>query len=93
MSAAAALVTVFFIVDFPDQVTFLTAAEKELLHRRLELDNKQNMDRLDRQSLMHIVTDYKIWMTQVDPDHTTPHGAGLAWPGPATEEATSLTDE
>jgi len=61
----ASLIAIYFIVDWPDQASFLTADEKELIRLRHQSDKAQDMNELNRYSLRLILTDYKIWLWQV----------------------------
>ena len=55
----------FWLVDWPDQAKFLSAAEKAQLARKLAGDaggGDARMDRLDKAAVRRILTDWKIWM-------------------------------
>ncbi|KAK0712025.1 major facilitator superfamily domain-containing protein [Lasiosphaeris hirsuta] len=64
ITAFIAIFAVFFIVDWPEQNTYLTEAEKVLLKRRLAADGSDDckMDTLNKFSYKLIFSDYKIWM-------------------------------
>ena len=56
------------IPDWPEQCRFLTAEEKDLLRRRLTVDNtteEARMDRLDKAAVYGILQDWKIWTGSV----------------------------
>ncbi|CAG8954286.1 hypothetical protein HYFRA_00005907 [Hymenoscyphus fraxineus] len=61
---AYAVLAKCFIVDWPEDASFLTAEEKLLLSRRLDEDRGNEfarMDRLNKQSFNRIMKDWKIW--------------------------------
>lgn len=65
LTAFVALLSVFAMVDWPEQGRFLNAAERALLRRRLAADGgaeRARMDRLDGQAYRLILTDWKIWL-------------------------------
>lgn len=62
VTAAVGLMAVCFIPDWPKQNRFLTPDEKELLRRRMELDELGDMEKLDRVALRMILLDWKIWL-------------------------------
>ncbi|KAI0128285.1 major facilitator superfamily domain-containing protein [Xylariales sp. AK1849] len=63
-TAAIAIISAFFIVDWPEQCRFLTAAERDLLKRRLAKDGADTarMDTLNKYACRLILFDWKIWL-------------------------------
>lgn len=63
-TAVIAIISSFLIVDWPDQCRFLTAAEKDLLDRRLAADGAEScrMDTLNPYARGLILKDWKIWL-------------------------------
>jgi hypothetical protein len=62
---AFSFIAKFAIPDWPETARFLTVEEKVLLAKRLENDGGSGaarMDRLDKQALMFILKDWKIWV-------------------------------
>ncbi|KAL2823556.1 major facilitator superfamily domain-containing protein [Aspergillus cavernicola] len=58
-----AVISKFFIVDWPDKARFLTDAERAILQSRLQSDQGvYRMDRLDRSAVMLILKDVKIYL-------------------------------
>lgn len=56
----------FIIVDWPEDAKFLTPAERELLLRRLRIDDKGiTMDRFDSKARLRTFGDYKIYLGYV----------------------------
>lgn len=65
MTAAVAIVSVFFIVDWPERCQFLTPEEKQQLELRLADDGAGSltrMDTLNSYAYRRILTDWKIWL-------------------------------
>ncbi|KAK8139445.1 hypothetical protein PG984_002825 [Apiospora sp. TS-2023a] len=64
ITAGIALLAAFLIVDWPEQCRFLTAAEKNLIRRRLAADGAEEaqMDTLNAQAWRLILRDWKIWL-------------------------------
>ncbi|KAK8115378.1 major facilitator superfamily domain-containing protein [Apiospora kogelbergensis] len=64
ITAGIAILASFLIVDWPEQCSFLTASEKDLLRRRLADDgaDEARMDTLNAQSYRLILRDWKIWL-------------------------------
>jgi hypothetical protein len=62
VTAAVGLIAVYFIPDWPEQNRRLTPDEKELLRRRMELDELRDMGKLDHTALRMILSDWKIWL-------------------------------
>ncbi|KAK6866361.1 major facilitator superfamily domain-containing protein [Apiospora arundinis] len=64
ITAGLAIFSSFLIVDWPEQCTFLTASEKNLLRRRLADDgaDKARMDTLNAKAYRLILRDWKIWL-------------------------------
>lgn len=62
-TSVIAVIAFFLIVDWPEQCRFLSAAEKDLLRRRLAADGAENarMDTLNKRSYKLIFSDWKIW--------------------------------
>jgi len=75
-----AIIAKFTIPDWPEDAKFLDATEKALLARRLANDGTSGvarMDRLDRQTCLRILMDWKIWTACVPPFLTPPVLANL----------------
>ncbi|KAK3940242.1 major facilitator superfamily domain-containing protein [Diplogelasinospora grovesii] len=64
ITAVIALVSIFLIVDWPEQCQFLSTSEKDLLKRRLAADGNETcrMDNLNGFAYKLIFSDYKIWL-------------------------------
>ncbi|KAI0122798.1 MFS general substrate transporter [Daldinia grandis] len=63
-TAVVAIVSVFFIVDWPEQCRFLTPEEKHQLELRLADDGvgaMARMDTLNAYAYRRILTDWKVW--------------------------------
>ncbi|KAL1873468.1 hypothetical protein VTK73DRAFT_916 [Phialemonium thermophilum] len=67
ITAFLAIISMFLIVDWPEQCRFLNAEEKALLHRRLAEDGGDTcrMETLNKYSLKLIFSDYKIWLSSL----------------------------
>lgn len=65
ITSVLGLAACYFIADWPEQNRFLSAAEKELLRRRMALDvgDSCRMDTLNKFAVTRLVTDYKIWLS------------------------------
>ncbi|KAI1373364.1 MFS general substrate transporter [Hypoxylon crocopeplum] len=64
-TAVVAIVSVFFIVDWPEQCRFLTPEEKKHLELRLADDGAGSvarMDTLNKYAYRRILTDWKVWL-------------------------------
>ncbi|CAJ2510297.1 Uu.00g061970.m01.CDS01 [Anthostomella pinea] len=63
-TAFISIVSVFLIVDWPDQCRFLNTEEKQLLRLRLADDGTElaRMDTLNRYAYKLIFSDWKIWL-------------------------------
>jgi MFS family permease len=65
ITAALGILASFVIIDWPEQTRYLSLDEKELLRRRMAVDARGHvcrMDTLNRFALTRIVRDYKIWL-------------------------------
>jgi MFS family permease len=63
VTVAAALVSKFLIVDWPEKSRFLNDEERRLLLARLQEDRGEaRMDRLDRSARGRVVRDIKIYL-------------------------------
>ncbi|KAI1768929.1 MFS general substrate transporter [Hypoxylon sp. FL1150] len=65
MTAAVAIFSAFFIVDWPEKCRFLSPDEKRLLELRLAADGAGSlarMDTLNAYAYQRILTDWKIWL-------------------------------
>ena len=66
LTAAVAVVSKFFLADWPENAKFLTREERDLLLNKLSKDEGIfKMDRLDRKALRRILRDWKIWTSGV----------------------------
>ena len=62
LTVVVAVAFKFLVVDWPEQSTFLTPAEKALLIKRLAIDaGGARMDTLNGRSARRIFTDWKIY--------------------------------
>ena len=58
-----AMISRYFIVDWPETSSFLTTEERQLLLLRLEKDNQEaRMNHLDGPARRRIFTDWKIYL-------------------------------
>lgn len=64
ITSGLAILASFLIIDWPEQTRYLSAKEKDLLHRRLTADvgDLCHMDKLNKFSFKLIMSDYKIWL-------------------------------
>jgi hypothetical protein len=63
VTVVVALVSKFFIADWPETAKFLSADEREqLLSRLYEDTGVATMDRIDRKSTKRVFGDWKIWV-------------------------------
>lgn len=63
MTAFIALLAPFIMVDWPNQCRFFTPAEKDLIRLRFVDDGGEfRMDTLNRDSLLRILLDWKIYL-------------------------------
>ena len=64
VTAFIAIISLFLIVDWPEQCKFLTPAEKEMIKKRLAADtgDECRMDTLNSYSYKLILKDYKLWL-------------------------------
>lgn len=65
VTAGIAIMSVFLIVDWPDQCKFFTPDEKKLLELRLADDGARavaRMDTLNAYAYRRILTDWKVWL-------------------------------
>jgi hypothetical protein len=64
ITVASALVAKLVLVDWPEDGHFLSEDEKKLLASRLSEDQQEaKMDRLDKQAVKSIFTDWKLYCT------------------------------
>ncbi len=63
-TSVVAIISFFTIADWPEQGTFLSQEEKDLIAHRLANDGHSGvarMDTLDKKDLKRIFGDWKIW--------------------------------
>ena len=62
-TVVSAAVSNFIIVDWPEDAKFLNTAEREVLLRRLRVDDKNiRMDRFDSKAKYRTFGDWKIYL-------------------------------
>ena len=66
ITIVAAVISKFFIVDWPETSRFLNAEERQLLTRRLREDAAEaKMDRMDKKAARRVFSDWKVWIGYV----------------------------
>lgn len=50
------------LYDYPETAKFLSKAEKDEVHRRLEADRSSLAEEFDKKYIFHALKDWKIWV-------------------------------